>query len=145
MKPTSGPVAALPRVSCEGPAAIMRRVFCAFVMSHAESCTGSTAPRSVLICGPPLPTPCPHVSAAAAAFPRYEIKRSLEVLLGGIEVDTIDGFQGQEKDVIIFSCVRSGKEVGFLREPKRLNVALTRAKHGLYIIGKVNTLKRDPL
>ena len=121
---------------------------------------------------------------------------------------------GLQKDVIIFSCVRSGKEVGFLREPKRLNVALTRARcgnfdsimthhlpispslsgstvcyhpharraicftpeylvppvvldagwrvqsdalsgsiplffffprHGLFIIGKVNTLKRDPL
>jgi hypothetical protein len=58
-----------------------------------------------------------------------------------IEVNTVDAFQGQEKDIIIFSCVRSKdirgevKGIGFLRDTRRLNVALTRAKYCLYTIG----------
>lgn len=59
-----------------------------------------------------------------------------------IEVNTVDAFQGQEKDIIIFSCVRSRdlhgevKGIGFLRDTRRLNVALTRAKYCLYAIGR---------
>lgn len=50
------------------------------------------------------------------------------------ECNTVDGFQGQEKDIIIISCVRNTPN-SFLSDPKRMNVALTRAKHVLYIIG----------
>lgn len=59
-----------------------------------------------------------------------------------ITVDSIDGFQGQEKDIIYLSLVRSNEdgEIGFLKDQRRLNVALTRAKMKLVIIGDVATL-----
>lgn len=57
----------------------------------------------------------------------------------------MDGFQGREKDIIILSCVRSGshlKTVGFLDKRTRMNVALTRAKSSLFVIGDAATLER---
>ncbi|EDR26702.1 hypothetical protein EDI_272190 [Entamoeba dispar SAW760] len=59
-----------------------------------------------------------------------------------IKVANIDGFQGNEKEYIIFSCVRSNQTlgIGFVSDYKRLNVALTRAKCGLIVIGNIQTL-----
>lgn len=57
-----------------------------------------------------------------------------------MRVGTVDGFQGQEKPVIIISCVRVGQTIGFLKDAKRLNVALTRAQKTLVIVGCANTL-----
>ncbi|XP_011693066.1 PREDICTED: probable helicase senataxin isoform X2 [Wasmannia auropunctata] len=59
-----------------------------------------------------------------------------------IEVNTVDGFQGQERDIIIMSCVRSSG-IGFLSDKQRLCVALTRAKHSLILCGNFNTFMRD--
>ncbi|XP_059612255.1 helicase MOV-10-like [Phlebotomus argentipes] len=64
--------------------------------------------------------------------------------LAGIEIGSVEKFQGNEKPVIIFSTVRSRtNSVGFLNNPKRLNVALTRAQALLIIVGNISTLEKD--
>ncbi|NMM49996.1 IGHMBP2 family helicase [Marinigracilibium pacificum] len=63
----------------------------------------------------------------------------------GLEIKSIDGFQGREKEIIVLSLVRSNNKgrIGFLTDYRRLNVALTRAKKKLFIIGNVETLNMN--
>jgi len=60
-----------------------------------------------------------------------------------LEINTVDGFQGREKELIILSLVRSNcnKNIGFLRDLRRLNVAMTRAKRKLILVGDSSTIK----
>ena len=70
----------------------------------------------------------------------------LKPLRSAITINTIDGFQGQERDVIILSMVRSNEDgqIGFLRDLRRMNVAITRARMKLIILGDEQTLTRHP-
>ena len=63
-----------------------------------------------------------------------------------IAINTVDGFQGQERDIIVVSLVRSNDEgqIGFLRDLRRMNVAITRARMKLIILGDATTLTRHP-
>ena len=63
-----------------------------------------------------------------------------------ISVNTVDGFQGQERDVILISMVRANDagQIGFLRDLRRMNVAMTRARMKLFILGDAPTLTRHP-
>lgn len=64
----------------------------------------------------------------------------------GLEVDTVDGFQGREKEAVVVSLVRSNEagEVGFLADVRRMNVALTRARAKLVVVGDGSTVSRHP-
>ncbi|KAL4363787.1 hypothetical protein GQ457_04G001110 [Hibiscus cannabinus] len=61
-----------------------------------------------------------------------------------VDIGTIDGFQGREKDVVIFSCVRASKDrgIGFVSDFRRMNVGITRAKSSVLVVGSASTLKR---
>ena len=63
-----------------------------------------------------------------------------------ITTGTVDSFQGQERDIIVISLVRSNEEgqIGFLRDLRRMNVAITRARMKLILIGNRKTLARLP-
>lgn len=66
-------------------------------------------------------------------------------ILNEIDFNTVDGYQGQEKEIIIMSCVRASPlgSVGFLSDVRRMNVALTRARTSLWILGNKDSLKRN--
>jgi superfamily I DNA and/or RNA helicase len=78
---------------------------------------------------------------------RSQIQDDADLKKLDIQTDTIDGFQGQEKDLICISLVRSNNnnEIGFLKDERRLNVAMTRAKKKLVIVGDFSTLSSNDL
>ncbi|KAL5520432.1 hypothetical protein ACEPAG_9656 [Sanghuangporus baumii] len=69
-------------------------------------------------------------------------ERAIEV--PNVEIKTVDGFEGREKEAIIFSTVRNNESgyIGFLADRRRLNVGLTRAKRALFVVGSMSTLAR---
>lgn len=78
----------------------------------------------------------------------YEGQRCfLSEFIKEVEITNVDGFQGREKDFIILSLVRSNESqgIGFISDKRRVNVALTRAKYGLIIIGNPLTIRKNAL
>jgi superfamily I DNA and/or RNA helicase len=66
--------------------------------------------------------------------------------VAGLEIDSVDGFQGREKEAVVLSLVRSNNEgaIGFLADTRRMNVALTRARRKLIVVGDSATLAAEP-
>ena len=66
--------------------------------------------------------------------------------IDAVEIDSVDGFQGREKEVVVISLVRSNREgeIGFLADTRRMNVALTRARRKLIVVGDSATLGGHP-
>lgn len=69
-----------------------------------------------------------------------------QLRIDGLEIDTVDGFQGREKEAVVISLVRSNGtgEIGFLGDTRRMNVALTRARRKLIVIGDSATIAAHP-
>jgi superfamily I DNA and/or RNA helicase len=77
---------------------------------------------------------------------QVQLLRQLLAAHPDLEVDTVDGFQGREKEAVIVSLTRSNEagELGFLADIRRMNVALTRARKKLVVVGDGATVRRHP-
>jgi AAA domain len=97
------------------------------------------------VCGLPFAQQDIGVISPYAAQARLLSRRLKQAEFYDVEVSTVDGFQGREKNVILFSAVRNNLEgrVGFLSDWRRLNVAMTRAKTALIVVGSAATLRND--
>jgi senataxin len=75
----------------------------------------------------------------------YPKLRALKLSIDMVEINTVDAYQGREKEIIIISCVRGSQErtLGFLNDYRRMNVAITRAKNFLWVVGNSRTLTRN--
>jgi superfamily I DNA and/or RNA helicase len=97
--------------------------------------------RALLACGV-----APEMIGVIAPY-AAQVRLLRERLAGaGLEIDSVDGFQGREKEVVVLSLVRSNPEgeVGFLADVRRLNVALTRARRKVLVVGDSATLSCHP-
>lgn len=84
---------------------------------------------------------------------RYQVKLFHEIFRTtfgekydqSVDINTVDGFQGREKDVAIFSCVRSNSEkrIGFVSDFRRMNVGITRARSSILVVGSASTMMQN--
>lgn len=84
----------------------------------------------------------PTLSSSSSLSSTISSTNDIMKLINNIRIGTIDSFQGQECDIVLFSSVRSNtiNELGFVRDPRRLCVALTRARKGLVVVGDSSCL-----
>lgn len=87
----------------------------------------------------------PYLTAFISPY-SGQVAAAKNILPKQMRVSTIDSFQGQEKEIIILSLVRSNDDgdIGFLKDYRRMNVAITRAKEQLFVIGDSATIGADP-
>lgn len=89
---------------------------------------------------------CPYKEQREWLMSHYEDYKPEQSQVREFSIKTIDGFQGEERDVIYISLVRSNEkqEIGFLADQRRMNVALTRARKKLVVIGDSSTIGNNP-
>jgi AAA domain len=135
-------------------------VLIAAVGIGVDKCTGADSNTALHIATVPAPRVVGDVSSAAVLTPYKGQVRALEAglralspwfssLLGELDltVSSVDGYQGREADVVVFSGVRcnSAGRIGFLADRRRLNVALTRPRRGLVVVCSPETLAAGSL
>ncbi|KAK9867986.1 hypothetical protein WJX84_009523 [Apatococcus fuscideae] len=93
-----------------------------------------------------------QVALLRETFQRLEVASEEPGLAHEVQIETVDSFQGKQLDVVILSCVRARDAaivpthgVGFVADVRRLNVAITRAKKAMWILGNAATLERSPV
>ncbi len=92
----------------------------------------------------------PHAIAVIAPYSAQvsELRQraAADATLSGLEIDSVDGFQGREREVVLLSLTRANSrgELGFLRDTRRLNVAVTRARSHLFVVGDSGTVGQHP-
>lgn len=76
---------------------------------------------------------------------RAQVERLQAALPASVEVASVDQYQGREKEVLVYSTVRSSaaSSVGWVSDRRRINVAFTRGRRGLVVVGNSSTLRRD--
>lgn len=111
------------------------------VLEHLYQLIGSIPPETAL---PDLAFISPYREQVLRAENIMETDDKLPEL--DLTIKTIDGFQGQERDVVYISLVRSNEkgEIGFLKDYRRMNVAITRARKQLVVVGDSATIATDP-
>jgi superfamily I DNA and/or RNA helicase len=90
--------------------------------------------------------PAEQIAVIAPYRAQVRLLRELLSDVPALEIDSVDGFQGREKEAVVFTLVRSNAdgEIGFLGDTRRTNVALTRARRKLLVIGDSATLANHP-
>ncbi|XAR48022.1 hypothetical protein NMG60_11030712 [Bertholletia excelsa] len=121
-------------VGCSRRNMVEVSIIAKIVQKVYRACTGREKKLSIGVISP---------YAAQVVAIQDKLGRKYEDIVGfSVKVKSIDGFQGGEEDIIVISTVRSnvGGSIGFLSSPQRMNVALTRARHSLWILGDAKTL-----
>jgi len=117
-----------------------------FLKSHLKTSIGRWVESCPIEKCPSIGIIAPYRKQVSLLKEMLEQDQELQPCAASIKVQTIDSFQGQEKDIIYISLTRSNNEqqIGFLSDVRRMNVAMTRAKKKLVVIGDSATISIHP-